>query len=260
MDTDVATLQRQLHELQEQLRLMRAPGAVEHRAAADMDEDEEYESETTSAERLRGTLEWDQILERPEIPAETLQGQQLCDLLSSPPPLASLANQGKERAERYIGVPKTVAPRKHVVDKQLWTAQWKMERTMHELVRAIECDDKSKILKAAAFTRSAWEDIHQQRRGLMAGRGRGQLDTRPDEDRPTLLTKEEEQKIRRGRPQSGKGGGFHNATWDRGTRGGFSTSWGQHQPNQGQWPRPRSTSWGHKKGKGKGSQGSLQQK
>ena len=45
---------------------------------------------------------------------------------------------------------------------------------------------------AAAFVRSAFEDIHQQRRGALAGARRHKLDVRPDDDNARLFSKEED--------------------------------------------------------------------
>jgi hypothetical protein len=119
----------------------------------------------------------------------------LASMLVSPPPLEDLRSHSTGQTS-YTGVPQTPAPRLHRIDRQLYNAQAKMERTMHSIVHFLETGDKSALGMAAAQTRSAWEDLLQQRRGLIAGKG-GQriLDPRPDDIRPRLLSKEEEQKM-----------------------------------------------------------------
>ena len=70
------------------------------------------------------------------------------------------------------------------------------------MVNHAERGDPQSMQVAAPWGRSAWEDILQQRRQLMAGKGGGQvLDKRPDDDRPKLLSPEEENKLRQQQKQ-----------------------------------------------------------
>ena len=174
--------------------------------------DEDSESDTVDGFTEQSTA-WDTVLEPQEVPPSTSSGRHLCRLLGSAPPLGALAHQNDGgRPPRYVGVPRTVPPRKNRIDRDLWQAQWKLERAMHEMVTAMKLDDKSPMIRAAACIRSSWKDLHQQRRRLLAGKATYQLEARADEDRPRLLSKDEEAKIRRPRgPRREIHGGAHRA-------------------------------------------------
>ena len=58
----------------------------------------------------------------------------------------------------------------------------------------------------AALLRSSCEDCHQARRELLARKERAKLEKRTDDDRPRLLTEEEEVKVFRGQRFQGKRG------------------------------------------------------
>ena len=69
---------------------------------------------------------------------------------------------------------------------------------MHLLIDALETGEPTPIDLAAAEIRSAWEDVLKQRRGLMAGKVVNRLDRRPDDDRPRLLSPNEEKRVQQG--------------------------------------------------------------
>jgi hypothetical protein len=122
----------------------------------------------------------------------------LVSLLASPPPLDLVAKQVREQVQ-YKGVPQTPAARQNKVDQRLFTIQKKMEIAMHQMVHQQEVQDPKSLEVIAAMLRSAWEDVQQQRRVLMAGRQAPKLDTREDDNRARLLSREEEDKIAKGR-------------------------------------------------------------
>ena len=56
-----------------------------------------------------------------------------------------------------------------------------------------------------AIARSCWEDLHDQRRRMLAGRMSARLDMRLDATQNRLLTEFEEAKLRQGRMKGGLG-------------------------------------------------------
>ena len=160
-------------------------------------------------------------------------------LVENPPPLESLK---KTTTKQFTGPPRTAPPRKHRLDTKLAILQAKQEHALHALVNSQEKEDRQSIAQAAAFIRSSWEDTQQLRKNIMAGKQSYKLDKRQDDDRPRLLTKEEEQRITKTRknfvPRARTMWGDTPAT-----------SSNQGQPNHTPAPhRPR----GKGKGKGKG--------
>ena len=76
-----------------------------------------------------------------------------------------------------------------------------MENAMHCLVNYTETQDKRELATLAAHLRSAWEDAQQHRRWMFAGKQAYKLDKREDDNRPRLLTEEENKKIQRFPPK-----------------------------------------------------------
>ena len=70
---------------------------------------------------------------------------------------------------------------------------------MHSMVHMLETDDKEQIKISAALMRSTWEDYNHNRRCLLAGKEKVKLDKRTDDNRPMLLSKEEEGKMAKGK-------------------------------------------------------------
>ena len=119
---------------------------------------------------------WGALL-RPVAVEPSQEGAQfLCQVLSAPPPLDQLRASEKS-LPCYKHVPQTPPPRgKNRVDSALFNAQKKMEQAMHLLVHNIETGDRETLSLSAAWIRSIWEDIQQQRRHLLAGKQSFKLD------------------------------------------------------------------------------------
>ena len=141
---------------------------------------------------------WGNILVPTSVEPSTPAAQFLCQVMSSPPPLDKL-KASEKIMPCYAHIPLTPPPRKNRIDTQLYTGQKKLEHAMHMLTHHLETGDREAIGIGAAWVRSAWEDMHQQRRTLYAGKQAFKLDHRADDTRPRLLSKEEEQKIQRQR-------------------------------------------------------------
>ena len=206
---------------------------------APMRNDESSSSEDEAA--------WTDVIAQPRTDPTSAEGVRLAKLFEQPPPLQELkAMEGG--IHRYSGVPETPPPRRHRVDTQLHTVQKKMELAMHLMVHCLEKNDKVALATAGAFLRSGAEDVLQQRRSFMAGKQAWKLPRRPDDNRPTLLTEDEEKRIKpdrqprqefRFRPQPAQGSMPSTSTSSR-----WDTKWE---------PRPRFRSASRGKGKGKGN-------
>ena len=175
----------------------RAPTAASsgRPAAGAASPDEEEEEEEPS---------WGDILRPVAMEATNTAAQALCQVLSSPPHFDTLRASEKSMPN-YQHVPQTPPPRKNRIDNGLCTAQKKLEHAMNMMVHGLEMNDRQFTGVAAAWVRSAWEDLNQQRRYLIAGKQSFKLDHRADDNRPRLLTKEEEQQIafkRRPKPRA----------------------------------------------------------
>ena len=139
---------------------------------------------------------WGNILLPTAVEPSSPAAQFLCQVLSTPPPIDKL-KASEKIMPCYAHIPQTPPPRKNRIDTQLYTGQKKLEHAMHMITHHIETGDREAIGIGAAWIRSAWEDMHQQRRSLMAGKESFKLDPSADDTRPRLLSKEEEQKIQR---------------------------------------------------------------
>lgn len=204
-------------------------------------------------------VEWSKVLgqEREEVTRD--EAKVFTTLLKSPPPLGRVREIVKT-VVKYQGVPETPSHRSQPqgsskygnssgrLDQRVQGTQVKLEAAMHLMVAQLETGDSKNMGLASAMIRSAWEDLNENRRHLAAGRQRYALEQRQDITEARLLTKEEEEKVRKAR------------AFNPGSRGrrpeppdASSTSWtGNWKPNYSQnWTKP---SQGRGKGKGKGSQ------
>lgn len=109
-----------------------------------------------------------------------------------------MAKQGRDQVQ-YKGVPQTPTARQHKIDQKLCQTQKKLELAMHLMVHQQETQNPHCQEVLAAAIRSAWEDLLQQRRTLMAGRQASKLEAREDDNRARLLSKEEEEKVEKAR-------------------------------------------------------------
>ena len=101
----------------------------------------------------------------------------LCSLLSCPP--LEQMQKGKKLVEHWEGVPQTPKARRDPRDKRHWTVQEKLECAMHLQVTFAETKDMQALGIATGYIRSAWEDIQQSRRILLAGKQSRKLDHVP---------------------------------------------------------------------------------
>jgi hypothetical protein len=196
---------------------------------------EEVETEDT-----RTAFNWSDVLHSTVLSPQSSDAVALGKLLGNPPPLGQL-KATIQNLPQYQGVPTTAPPRKNRIDWNLFQAQKKMEAAMHMQMHFMEQNDKKHMAVVAALTRSAWEDINQNRRALLAGKQAHRLQQRQDNDQARLLTKEEEEKIKP-RPK------FNKPT-------PTTPSWIKPSSSSSNWREQRSRSsdrWETKKGKGKG--------
>lgn len=186
--------------------------------------------------------DWLDILPQNKKAPEKEAAVALVALVGPPPPLDALKLAGENQI-KYQGVPVTPPARRHRMDTNFMLLQQKMENAMHALVGSQETENRQQVAEAAAWVRSAWQDIHEHRRRMLAGRQSWKLEKRPDDTRTRLLTKEEEEKIAKGkRPQQPQA---RRQFW------GETQHWNQGNPSQSSNPFPKKGK-GQGKGKGKG--------
>ena len=74
----------------------------------------------------------------------------------------------------------SAANRRSVPDNKLWEVQLKLEDAMHALAGSCKQANQDLVLRAAAFVRSAFQDVQEQRRwGITRGQA-WKLEKRPD--------------------------------------------------------------------------------
>ena len=164
----------------------------------DFGEDEESEPTNT----------WDDVY----VPAEmepVRGGVCLAARFAIAPPLEALGKHTKD-ATRFSGIPKTPAPRRNQKDRTLHKVQRKLENAIHALTEnACNKDDSTMWeLNAAGLIRSAWQDLHEERRALLVKQP-WKLDDRPDKTDVRLLAPHEE-KLPKRNMKGGKGGKGRN--------------------------------------------------
>ena len=241
---EMQVMRAQMAQMQAAAQRMPAPADVGTAVPMANDSEEEEESEPS----------WSDVLRQKRRPATSEEEAKFTRLLSTPPSLQSL-KENRGDVALYQGVPEAPAARRNRVDAQLYQAQAKIEVGLHLMTHFLETGNKGALGGAAAWQRSAWEDLQQQRRQFLAGREAWKLDRRKDDQAVKLLTEEEEKKIwkqqrsEKSREGAGKGdrGRFRDSqpSWAR-------KDWGSQ--DQSSWQdksRTRSSSYG----KGKGSRG-----
>lgn len=196
-------------------------------------------------EEVEEVVTWDDVLGKHRRAVTTEDAVKFTKLLENPPTLQAL-KESKGNVLLYQGVPEAPQARRNRVDQQLHSAQAKIELGFHLLTHYLESGNRAAIGAAAAWQRSAWEDLKQQRRSFLAGREAWKLTRRADDTANRLLTEEEEKKIGKGKA-AGKGKSYDRS---RSTIMG----WGAQQASSSQdWQPQRSSSRG--RGKGKGGRG-----
>ena len=158
-----------------------------------MDTEEDDKEEDQEQE-----VSWSSILAATAMEPKSAAAASLCRLLAVAPPMEQIRKSGQQ-VPRFKGVPVTPQARRgNRIDTGLFVVQQKLEHAMNMLVHHAEGSDPQSLQVVAAMLRSSWEDVQQNRRGLLAGKQVGKLAPRTDDDRVRLLTKEEEDKVRQG--------------------------------------------------------------
>ena len=208
-----------------------------------MDQDLVPEETLDAADEGVDKVDWGELLVQELAQPSRPEAVELCQVLGSPPPFDSMKHLAKSTT-KYTGICATPPFRpQHRLDASLQMPQQKLEMAMHSLVHHVETNDKQALLHTAAWIRSAWEDLHQQRRQTLAGKQSFKLDKRTDDNRPRLLTQEEESKITISRPRP----------QPKPARFWGDTSSGEHRRyNYGPQQPPKSSGKGRGKGRGKG--------
>lgn len=226
--------QVQIQALQDQL----AQAQSQNQAKEQMEEDDGY-WEWKEHEGKEKVPDWESVF--PSKLQDVTQ-QAAKDLVArlAKPPSQELLNGQLQQVARWRGVPHTAVPRQDARDRRLHALSAKVEAAMNLLVQLRENGNIAAVDAAAGFLRSAFEDIHQERRALAAGGAANKLAPREDKAQGRLLTPEEEKEVRATRSK-GKGKGKGWRTYSSSGRGFRSRS------------RTRSPG-GKGKGKGKGKQ------
>ena len=134
------------------------------------------------------------------------------DRLAFPPPLA-LVKKLIDEVKCLEGMPQTALPRRAAIDRALFNPQQKLETALNVIVAMQEKSAdpalSEDLTSLAALVRSAFEDLQENRRRLMAGRQSHLLDQREDRQEVRLLTPTEEAKLREHQSRGkGKGKGW----------------------------------------------------
>ena len=197
MQTAVLQLQQQMQALMAKLNQKK-----EEENEIEMSEDDDPEmaemaipdGRSSNRDVYLSVSNWESVLggDRRD-PTQTLS-KDLVNLLEKPPPL-NLLKSDSINITPHTKIPITPSSRKHILDQKMYIPQKKLEQAMHHLAHSLETQDPQGTQVAAAYVRSAWEDLHQSRRDLLAGRQKYKLEKREDDNRARLLTKEEEAKI-----------------------------------------------------------------
>ena len=190
MAANMEDLVKEIQNLKNQVQ-----GLLQHQG---FPKDQDVMEEDNEEEDAQAPADWTSVLGVPRASPTRADAMTLCQLFSSPPPLGMVKNALSD-ATKFEGVPPTPPPRANKLDKQLWTTQQKMETAMNLMVAQLETGDASRMATAGAMIRSAWEDLNENRRRLMAGRQSYALEARKDMDQTRLLTKEEAEKVRKAR-------------------------------------------------------------
>ena len=197
--------QQQQQQLLQQLQQLQPPPHPQPRAQLAPAGDAHIDSESSDQDEPSvAAKSWDLVLKSQKMAVTSAHGKSLVSMLSDPPPLEKL-KAAEHDAVHFLGVPETPGPRRNKIDFNLWQSQHKLEEAMHSLLNHFEQGDQKHLGLTAAWLRSAWQDLHEQRRVLLAGgRGKNLLEKRPDDVRARLLTPQEEEKISKARKPPAK--------------------------------------------------------
>ena len=123
------------------------------------------------------------------------EAKQMQELIIKAPPLA-LLKLSNEQVQGYTHVPETPPPRANARDRSLALTQKKVGNAMQLIIDAQEHSNLTAMGAALGFVRSAWEDLQQERRRLIAGGNSWRLQPTEDQSEARLLSEEEEKKIK----------------------------------------------------------------
>ena len=143
----------------------------------------------------RYDADWDAVLPEKGVRATRPPATALCALLTLPPPMSKVKLLISQ-SPHFAHLPQTPPPRRNLLDHQLAAPQRKLEAALHYIVHSTNFPASKSLTHATALLRSAWEDMHHQRRAALAGWQWHKLSKRIDDDRPRLLTSREEKDIR----------------------------------------------------------------
>ena len=153
-------------------------------------------SQDLEAEDTDLPIDWLDVLNDPRISPDKQEARELCSRLTLAP-LLELITESKKALDHYKGVPQPAPPRKNNIDKIYYSTQTQLADAMNLCVQCLENPQNLTCMQvAAAFVRSAYEDLHQSRRRLCAGRQSFKLERRPDAGENTLSTKDENKALR----------------------------------------------------------------
>lgn len=218
------------------------PENVPGKMSVDNEEDEDPSDDEV--------VNWSKIIQPRTTDPTSKEAIDFVNLLKTAPPIQDLKHQ-TNTLPKFTGVPEPPPPRRNnKIDSHLHNVEQKLCTAMNLLTNYLETNDQSQIGTAAAWIRSAQQDTREQRRALIAGKQAWKLDPRQDDEKPRLLSAEEEKRIK---PQ-GKGKG----------KGGWQSqhSMGNYNDKQQFQSRPtfwRSRSKSRDRGKGKGGKGKNQE-
>ena len=120
---------------------------------------------------------WSDILRQKRRQAAGEDAAKFAKLLETAPDLPALQDSRGDVA-LYFGVPEAPGPRRNRVDGQLFQAQVKVELGLHLMTHYLETVNKAALGGAAAWQRSASQDLQEQRRQFLAGREAWKLERR----------------------------------------------------------------------------------
>ena len=206
-----------------------------------------------SGEAPTATSCWNDVFQPRAEEATTTHGKELVARCACAPD-RDLLDAAADKTKVYCGLPQTPPARgSDGQDKFLAGLQRKLGTAMAALVESAELKEGPTgraHMAALGFLRSAFEDVHQERRARAAGYQRAVLEPRPDQVQASLFSAEEQAKLRSaGKQGSNKG---NRRSRGRGGQRSFRAPGRSRSPSPAFRSRSRSRSGGSSSGKGKG--------
>lgn len=151
---------------------------------------------------------WGDLLPDTTLTATSPGALSLLSRLRAPPYKHQLGPMLKEQADskRFEGAPRDPRANRGKTDKAVGSRQFKIECCMNLLL--MECEKSGnlseEIAQTALILRALWEDDHQTRRRLGAGKSANKLDPRVDGNPCSLYSKKEQKLIQENRGKDNK--------------------------------------------------------